>query len=188
MDPEARWTLRPGGTSGQVEPEARLDLRDLRGSSYPLVSLLLLKLLLFQTAPAVPGQDGRSREGPSPLPRVEGTAHVAAARCMAAVVCAAAVACRRCHRVPQMRGVPQPSRQAAAGAAALLSAIETSGFQEIEAGQDGCRWGHDGGDHGANRGGLGTLDCGLATLHCGLATLFCGLMTRLWSADPAAVW
>ena len=36
--------------------------------------------------------------------------------------------------------------------------------------------------------GLGTLYCGLATLYCGLATLFCGLMTRLWSADPAAVW
>ena len=81
-----------------------------------------------------------AEEGTSPLPCGEGPAYVAAARRMAAVACAAAMACRRRHRVPQMRGVPQPSRQAAADAAALLSAIETSGFQEIEAGQDGCWW------------------------------------------------
>ena len=63
MEPEVRWDLRDLWP-GWMDPES---LGDLRGSMYPLASLLLLKLLLFQTAPAVPGQDGRGGDLTSAL-------------------------------------------------------------------------------------------------------------------------
>ena len=96
----------------------------------------------------------------------------------------------------QLCGVPRPSRHAAADATVLLGALETSGFQKAEAGQDDCRRGHDGGGQGANHiilqrprdlqwSGSPLLwsDCLLLWLG-GLAILPWGLLPLRWSGDP----